>query len=370
MQHGLKRWIGLLLVLVVVGAAGLYQWQDPKHHPSPISDANSERSSYVSKPDSPEETNPLYAKAKVEGTVNIWTEDPSDVAWIGKAFAAVYPGIVVQYRTQPNTVDRVLAENRAGRKNVDLVWSSERLARRLKDGNLLATPDWSSLGVSPGNVGAQGTMAITNSWTFAVAYRTDLVDQRDVPHSWEQLTDRRYNGKMVASREWFTNMVAGLGAAQGELQWLAYAKRFCEETATAWTSSQLEQMLSSGQRQYVAAMSYSMASRWKKRGIPVDFVIPEPAVVTQFGSVVMRDAPHPNAALLLAAWLASTEGQYAREQATFDVDLRSSSQHPLARRIRSAGLVIDDSDALMEARDRLIPKVSAVVSVGIPALRP
>jgi ABC-type Fe3+ transport system substrate-binding protein len=368
MGHNLKRWIGVFLLIITAGGAGFYLLQQPRHDPSPTNKGEPKRSKNLSKPNELRETNPLYAKAKAEGTVSIWTDDPTDVLWIGPAFAASYPGIKVEYRAPPNTVDRVLADYRAGRNDADLVWTSERLARRLKDADLLANPEWTSFGVSPENIGVHGTMAITSSWMFAVAYRTDLVDQRDVPQRWEQLIGRAYNGRMVATREWFTNMVAGIGAAQSELTWLEYAKRFCEKTNTSWTSSQrqLEQILSSGQRQYAVATRYSLATRWKKKGIPIDFVIPKPVVITQFGSVVMRDAPHPSGALLLAAWLASTEGKSSREKATFDVDLRSSSEHPLALLVRSSGHVIDDSDALMEARSRLVPKANDVVANCIP----
>ncbi len=368
MKLGPEHWIGLILFVAIAGVAGLHFWPDHFQTPSPTKGGESRIPPLILNSMPSEERSSLYASAKAEGAVTIYAANSADVAWIPRAFAARYPGIDVRYVADANTINQVLAEVTSGQKAVDLVWNSERLLLPLKEKELLESPDWVSLGVTPENVGAQGVMAITNSSTFAVAYRTDLVDRSHIPNSWQELTDSAYHGKMATNQQSFISMVAGLGAVQGELKWLTYAKKFCEETGTEWTSGDIEKLLSTGKTQYVVATSYYLAAKWKESSNSIDFVIPQPAVITNFGSVVMRDAPHPNAARLLASWLASSEGRISRERATSAVDLRASSQHPLALQLRASQILIyEDSDAAIDERNRLMPRTGLVVSLSKPS---
>jgi iron(III) transport system substrate-binding protein len=49
----------------------------------------------------------------------------------------------------------------------------------------------------------------------------------------------------------------------------------------------------------------------KEQGAPVDFLVPNPAWGAAFRTVVLADAPHPNAAQLLANYLVTADGQAA-----------------------------------------------------------
>jgi iron(III) transport system substrate-binding protein len=49
----------------------------------------------------------------------------------------------------------------------------------------------------------------------------------------------------------------------------------------------------------------------KEQGAPVDFLVPKPAWGAAFRTAVLADAPHPNAAQLLANFLATPDGQAA-----------------------------------------------------------
>ena len=49
----------------------------------------------------------------------------------------------------------------------------------------------------------------------------------------------------------------------------------------------------------------------KDQGAPVDFLVPKPAWGAAFRTAVLADAPHPNAAQLLADYLATADGQAA-----------------------------------------------------------
>ncbi len=122
-------------------------------------------------------------------------------------------------------------------------------------------------------------MAITNSSSFAVAYRTDRVKPGDVPKTWAELLDSKYRGKLAVGPFLFARLCAALGAFEGKEKLFAYARQFRAESQTLWTNDLLEQAITSGERPYVAAVPYYFADMWKARGLPVESVLPEPVFV-------------------------------------------------------------------------------------------
>lgn len=305
----------------------------------------------------------LYQAAKKEGTVSIWSHNAEEMRWIPSAFSAAYPGMKVEVVTDLNVVARVVTEARAGRHQADVVWSSEALVRPLIERELLVEGGWSGFGARKENIGADGHMLITSSVAFSVAYRRDRVAASDVPRTWKELLDSKYRGKMAAGPILFARLCAALGAFEGEAPLLDFARKFRRDSQTLWTNDLLEQMIASGERPYVVAITDYLAEGWKNRGAPIEVVLPEPVYVTQFGSVVTRRAPHPNAARLLVLWLESPQGRKAMESALLAVDLRPSSDHPKAVALRNSGkrLYIDSRQA-MDVRNRLIPEMDRIMS--------
>ena len=70
-----------------------------------------------------------------------------------------------------------------------------------------------------------------------------------------------------------------------------------------------------------ALWSALLGSALAAEGLPVSQVVAEPVVVGQFGVTIMKNAPHPNAARLLAGFLATPEGKAARLKATSQAEL-------------------------------------------------
>lgn len=303
----------------------------------------------------------LYDAARKEGTVNIWATNAEDLNWIPAAFAKSYPGIKVEVYTDLNVAARVIAEARSGVNNVDLVWNSEGLIRPLAERDLLVFDEWSKLGVTSDDIGADGRMAITSSVAYAVAYRTDRVAVADVPKTWTELTDAKYRGKMAASPILFARLTAGLGAFETKEPWLEFARKVHADSQTLWSNDLLEQAIVSGERPYVVATADYLAERWKDRGLPIEVVLPEPVFITNFGCVVMRNAPHPNAARLLAVWLAGPDGRAERERELLAIDLRPSSSHPKAEELRASGKrLYMDSKEIAKIRNTLIPEFDRI----------
>ena len=102
---------------------------------------------------------------------------------------------------------------------------------------------------------------------------------------------------------------------------------------------------------------------WGKSGLKIDYFVPEPMLLGQFGATVMAKAPNPSAARLLAGYLASPEGKAAKEAATSQTDYGPTGTSDLAKRIQSGkAQVVFDNPAQMEAREKAIREMGPIVT--------
>lgn len=305
----------------------------------------------------------LYATAKGEKQVNLWGANAEDLNWIKDSFAKEYPGISIRIFTDLNIVARAIAESTAGRNEADVIWNSEALLLPLVERGILAKPKWSTLGVAEENVGAKGHMAYTGSVAYVFAFRTDSKSKITMPDRWEDIDGSQFRGRVAAGPILMGRLIAALGAAGNEDHMLEFSARLKKSANILWTNDLLEQALTTGERQYVAAIPYYFVDRWKAKGLPIDYVFPNPVFITQFGSVVSKTAPHPAAASLLAAWLGGESGRRARRAALQAVDLRANSLDPQALQLRKSGRqLIIDNDELRRRRNALIPKVDRILA--------
>ncbi len=129
------------------------------------------------------------------------------------------------------------------------------------------------------------------------------------------------------------------------------------------TRAPRESLLQSGERHYGFGEIDSLIRSVAAEGLPVAQVVPEPVVVGQFGATVMKSAPHPNAARLLAGFLATPEGKAARLKATSQADYGPTSDNELARQLHSGTLkVVWDRPDNMAAREALFGRAGAILT--------
>ena len=92
-------------------------------------------------------------------------------------------------------------------------------------------------------------------------------------------------------------------------------------------------------------------------------MVPEPVVVGQFGVTIMKNVPHPNAARLLAGFLATPEGKAARLQATSQADYGPTSDNELAKKLHSGKLQVAwDRPDNMAQREALFGRAAAILT--------
>ncbi len=305
----------------------------------------------------------LYEAAKKEGTVVVWGTHPREVGWIPAAFGKMFPGIEVQTLGDNDIAVKAIAEARAGRHQVDVYWHSMTGHLPVVQRDLLVPNDWSLFEIDKRNTAFDGKMGFTSNIVYAIAYNTKLAKESDVPTNWAGTVDERFKGKATASTFLLPRLVGALGIAWGEDKALDFARGLREKTDILLTRAPRESLLQSGERIFAFGEIDSQVRSFAADGLPVGMVVPEPVVMGQFGTSVMKDAPHPNAARLLAGFLASAEGKHSREQATGQLDYGPTADNDLAKKIHSGKLqVVFDAADNMVAREKLFGKAAAVLT--------
>ncbi len=305
----------------------------------------------------------LYEAAKKEGEVVIWGTNGREVDWIPAAFAAEWPGIKVNVLGDNDSAPKIIAETRAGRHAVDIYWSSITGVAPIVQRELPTPVDWSMFGVSKDNTAFDGRMGFTNNIVYVVAYDTRKMSDADMPKTWDQLLEPKYKDKMAGSLFLMPRLISALSIKWGEDKALDFARKLAKDSGILLTRAPRDSILQAGERTIAPAEVDTLPKLWAAGGMPVKYVIPSPVVLGQFGATVLVKAPHPNAARLLAGWLASKEGKKAREKAIFEADFRPGSDNPEAKAIYASGVpVIQDTVENMKARAALYKKAADILT--------
>jgi iron(III) transport system substrate-binding protein len=218
-------------------------------------------------------------------------------------------------------------------------------------------------GVTKDNTAFDGRMGFTNNIVYVVAYDTRKMSEADMPKTWDELLDPKFKDQMAGSLFLMPRLVSALSIKWGQDKALDFARKLANDTGILLTRAPRESILQAGERVIAAAEVDTLPKLWAAGGMPVKYVIPAPVVLGQFGATVLAKAPHPNAARLLAGWLASKEGKKAREKGNFEVDYRPGSDHPDAQRIYASGVpVIEDTVEGMEPRAALYKKAADILT--------
>jgi iron(III) transport system substrate-binding protein len=281
----------------------------------------------------------LYAKAKQEGEVVMWGTNGREVDWIPAAFAAEFPGVKVNVLGDNDILPKIIAETRAGRHQVDVYWSSITGVAPIVERELPAKVDWSMFGVAKDNTAFDGKMGFTNNIVYVVAYDTRKMSEADMPKTWDQLLDPKYKDKMTGSLFLLPRLVSALSIKWGQDKALDFARKL-KDTGILLTRAPRESILQSGERVMAAGEVVTLPKLW-----------------------ALEKAPHPNAARLLAGWLASKEGKAARTRGNLEDDYRPGADNAEAKKIYASGVpVIEDTVEGMKPRAALYKQAADILT--------
>jgi iron(III) transport system substrate-binding protein len=264
--------------------------------------------------DGPDRTERLIEGARREGaTFNLYTSlTTEDMAALNGAFEAKYGVKVEMWRASSESVlQRMLAEARAGRTDVDIVETNAPPLETLHREGLLQE-------VRSAEQGALIAAALPahREWVgsrlnvFVQAYNTRLVQKSELPRSYADLLQPRWKGRLAIEAgddDWFAGVVTALGEAEG-------LRLFRELVAANGVSVRrghtlLTNLVASGEVPLALTVYNFTAEQLKRKGAPLDWFVIAPAVARANGLALARRAPHPHAALLYYDFMIGDAGQ-------------------------------------------------------------
>jgi iron(III) transport system substrate-binding protein len=255
----------------------------------------------------------LIAGAKKEGQVVLYsTMTVADGKALAEAFERKYGVRVVHWRAAAEKiVNRVVAEARARRHDVDVIETSSHRMEALHREGLLEdfySPVLSELVPQAFPRGHRQHVADRFAF-FVMGYNTNLVKPEELPRTYEDLLAPRWAGRVVIESTdvaWF----AAVAQAMGEDKGLAYFRRLAATRPQMRNSHILTaQLVASGEIPLFLTAYNNNIETLKRKGAPVDWKPLQPAFGQAASIGVTRYAPRPHAALLFAEFALSKEGQ-------------------------------------------------------------
>ena len=264
----------------------------------------------------------LYEAAQEEGMFAWWDNHDLDAAHVViDAFKARYPGVEVEYllATDDEVLERYLLERQAGQNTADL-FPQDRWFAITESGAPTNVADLvEDTGYDEQLMTTEGDGVQVTFSAWGVAYNTNLVDEADVPTSWEDLLDPKYQGRMVMEAR-LKNFIAAtdIPAYEGKHEGL-WEEEWIVDYLEGLQSQELRfetggtptvTLVAAGESPMAIGIYLAVVEKLKGDGAPVEFA-PLDKTIAEAAAfyTVPDDAPHPDAARLFLRWLMTEEGQ-------------------------------------------------------------
>ncbi|HEX2933159.1 MAG TPA: extracellular solute-binding protein [Candidatus Binatia bacterium] len=255
----------------------------------------------------------VYKKALSEGgTLNLYgTLAQINAEIILPLFEKRFPGIKVNHvdATADQLAARVIAESRGGKTIADIFQTLLDGLMRVQAQGLFLDKLYPEAAAYPAEY--KGTTWLASDLIYIVpAWNTTKVKKEEEPKQFEDFADPRWKNRMIAEPRDF-QLLIGLARYkyQSDEKAVALLKRIAANNPEFHKGhSQLAELLVAGQ---AAACVTCYAHHYpvrKRKGAPVDYMLTEGTGDID-ATAILKNAPHPNTALLFARWVASEEGQ-------------------------------------------------------------
>jgi len=254
----------------------------------------------------------LLEVAKKEGELTLYTVTPaSNADPVIAAFTKKYGIKVNLWRASSEVVlKRIVTEAQGGRFDVDVTENNTLENEALHREQLLQavqSPYAKDLMPQAGAPHREWVGTVINIWI--AAYNTRLIKEQELPHSYDDLLDAKWKGRLgieASNYAWFATVTQALGAEQA-------LKLFGKLVATNGLSvrkghSLLAGLVASGEIPLALTVYNWNVPVLDKKGAPIKGHMLAP-LVGQFRTVALhKKSPHPNAGLLFYDFMLN-EGQ-------------------------------------------------------------
>jgi iron(III) transport system substrate-binding protein len=253
----------------------------------------------------------LYEKAKKEGKVTLYAPlSPRAMSVIPPAFMKRFPGITVDHIDA--TSDKLIARVRVIADVISGALTYLPQILDLKIVEQVMIPE-----AAPYPVQLKGDRWVATDMQFYIAgWNTNLVKKGEEPKSYQELANPKWKDSIMGEPRDY-QMLVGFAKRKYNNDEKAidlFKKIAANQVEFHRGHSQLTEFLLAGQRAICfTCYSHHFPARMKK-GAPIQPLLTEGVGEIGGSAMVMKGAPHPNAALLWVRWAVSEEGQrvYAR----------------------------------------------------------
>ncbi len=265
----------------------------------------------------------LYKAAKPEKEVVWqWSAAVESMKPVMDMFRVKFPDVkLTVISIGSSTVgSRIITEAKAGKLTVDVASCSSPYMAPILERDLLVKYDWTKIlpGVAPSRIIYDNGYVIIADGGYVWAYNTKLVSKAEAPKTLEDTLDPKWKGGINVKTSnsglqhftWYM-LTKELGAE--------FWQKLAQQEPRAFDSYvQQYDRLVNGQDKLVECAQYSGFLEFKKKGAPLEFVLPTKGAVAGpevWG--IVDNAPHPNAARLFLDWFLSPVGQKPFMEALF-----------------------------------------------------
>jgi iron(III) transport system substrate-binding protein len=245
----------------------------------------------------------LVAAAKREGRLTLYTATPvDDVNEVIEAFTKMYGISVTLWRgSSEDVLRRAVTEIKAGRHDVDVIETNGPELEALHREKILQAIDSPvTAEIFPPAVPRHKEWVGSRLNIITGSYNTDLVAQKDVPKSWNDLLDPKWSGKIGIESEAYDWLATVVESFPSKDEGLAFFRKLAATNHPTLHKGhpQLANMTASGELPITLQVYLYRVHQMEKEGAPIKALSIGPSIARINGLGVARTTARPNAAIL------------------------------------------------------------------------
>ncbi len=251
--------------------------------------------------------------AKKEAQLSLWTSsDLRTASRLVERFEQKYPFIKVKiFRTGTGALhNKMITEALAGQQNWD-VMNSQMFTNDLIKRKLLTrykSPEADKL-LDANFHDEAGYWTAIYAIPFVLGYNTNLVKAAEVPKTYDDLLNARWQGNNISIDQDGYELLQGLVLSWGKEKAVAFLKKLAAQNPTPRRGNSLRvQLVVAGEYPLLITMA-SPAQLARREGAPIQWVPLEPVPVGFHAIGLAEHAAHSNAGKLYIDFVLSREGQ-------------------------------------------------------------